>query len=133
MDPIVLQAHEGEAIWFLDSLVTVKAARESTGGWALGEIAAAGHAPPLHAHHSEDEAFYVLEGEMAIICGDRRFNAVAGSFVLIPRGVPHTFKVEQPAKWLAPGAGGGFIKIVRGVGRPAPRKSVPRPGRAPHL
>jgi len=85
MDPIVLQADEGEAIWFLDTLVTVKAASESTGSWALVEIAAAGHAPPLHAHHSEDEAFYVLEGEMSIICGDRRFNAAAGSFVLIPR------------------------------------------------
>src|SRR5438552_17548449 len=98
MDPIVLQAHEGEAIWFLGTLVTVKAASESTGSWALVEIAAAGHAPPLHAHHSEDEASYVLEGEMSIICGDRRFNAAAGAFVLIPRGVPHTFTVEQPAK-----------------------------------
>src|SRR5438094_6487125 len=111
MDPIVLQADEGEAIWFLDTLVTVKAASESTGSWALMEMAAAGHAPPLHAHHSEDEAFYVLEGEMAIICGDRRFNAAAGSFVLIPRGVPHTFKVEQPAKWLVLAPSGDFMSL----------------------
>src|SRR2546427_9875415 len=114
MDPIVLQADEGEAIWFLHTLVTVKAASESTGGWALVDIAAAGHAPPLHAHHSEDEAFYVLEGEMSIICGDRRFNAAAGAFVLIPRGVPHTFKVGQPAKWVGLAPQGGFLKCCRG-------------------
>jgi len=125
MDPIVLQADEGEAIWFLDTLVTVKAASESTGGWALVEIAAAGHAPPLHAHHGEDEAFYVLEGEMSIICGDRRFNAAAGSFVFIPRGVPHTFKVEQPAKWLVLAPSGDFMNFVREMGEPARTRSLP--------
>src|SRR2546425_11244989 len=104
MDPIVLQADEGEAIWFLDTLVTVKAASESTGGWALVEIAAAGHAPPLHADHSEDEAFYVLAGEMAIICGDRRFNAVAGAVCLLPSGCPHPSKGRPPGS-SAPRAG----------------------------
>src|SRR2546422_2285194 len=131
MDPIVLQAHEGEAIWFLGTLVTVKAASESTGSWALVEIAAAGHAPPLHAHHSEDEAFDVLEGEMSIICGDRRFNAAAGSFVLIPRGVPHTFKIEQPAKWLLLAPSGDFMKFVCGIGETARKKSLPSLGRPP--
>jgi mannose-6-phosphate isomerase-like protein (cupin superfamily) len=51
------------------------------------EIAAAGHAPPLHAHHGEDEAFYVLEGEMSILCGDRSFNADASSILRSTRTV----------------------------------------------
>src|SRR5439155_27138658 len=123
MDPIVLQADEGEAIWFLDTLVTVKAASESTGSWALMEMAAAGHAPPLHAHHSEDEAFYVLEGEMSIICGDRRLNAAAGSFVLITRGVPHTFKGEQPAKWPVLAPSGDLMNFVGEMGEPGRARS----------
>ena len=125
MDPITLKADEGEAIWFLDTLVTVKAASESTGSWALVEIAAAGHAPPLHAHHGEDEAFYVLEGEMSIICGDSRFTASAGSFVLVPRGAPHTFKVEQLARWLVLAPSGDFMKFVREMGEPAQTRSLP--------
>ena len=125
MNPIMLQADEGEAIWFLDTLVTVKAASESTGSWALVEIAAAGHAPPLHAHHGEDEAFYVLEGEMSIICGDHQFSAPAGSFVLIPRGVPHTFTVAHPARWLVLAPSGDFMKFVREMGEPARTRSLP--------
>jgi mannose-6-phosphate isomerase-like protein (cupin superfamily) len=124
MDPITLHADEGEAIWFLDTLVTVKAAGESTGSWALVEIEAAGHAPPLHAHHGEDEAFYVLEGEMSITCGDSHFNAAAGSFVLIPKGVPHTFNVEK-AKWLVLAPSGDFMNFVREMGEPARTRSLP--------
>ena len=125
MDPIMLKADEGEAIWFLDTLVTVKAASESTGSWALVEIAAAGHAPPLHVHHREDEAFYVLEGELSIVCGDRRFTASAGSFVLVPRGAPHTFKAKESTKWLVLAPGGDFMNFVREMGEPARTRSLP--------
>jgi oxalate decarboxylase/phosphoglucose isomerase-like protein (cupin superfamily) len=48
--------------------------------------------PPPHIHHREDEFYYVLEGELEILDGDRTFMASAGSFVHIPRGTLHTFK-----------------------------------------
>jgi mannose-6-phosphate isomerase-like protein (cupin superfamily) len=46
---------------------------------------------PLHRHRSEDEAWYVLEGELAFRFGSREFTVGAGSGVLLPHGTPHTF------------------------------------------
>ncbi|MDX8461969.1 quercetin 2,3-dioxygenase [Mesorhizobium humile] len=120
---------EGEAIWFLRNRMTVKATAETTrGGFALLEtLLAPGFSPPLHIHHREDESFYVLDGEMTMKCGDRIFRAGAGSFVFLPRDVPHTFVVEggKPARMLTlltPGGGEGFF--IDG-GRPAEAEGLP--------
>ena len=47
-------------------------------------------APP-HQHVHEDELFYVLEGELTALAGDQTVSAGPGSFLLMPRGVPHGF------------------------------------------
>jgi quercetin dioxygenase-like cupin family protein len=107
---------EGQGIWFLRNHMTIKATAETTGG-AFGLVEsrmAPGFSPPLHIHRREDEAFYVLEGEMTMRCGERTFQASAGSFVFLPRDVPHTFVVEgdRPARMLTlltPGGGEGFF------------------------
>jgi hypothetical protein len=39
------------------------------------------------------EAFYVLEGEYKFQCGDLTFEARPGSFLIVPKGVPHGFSV----------------------------------------
>jgi mannose-6-phosphate isomerase-like protein (cupin superfamily) len=111
-----LEPGEGQAIWFLRNRVTIKATAESTGGaYGLFESRIApGFSPPLHVHHREDEAFWVLEGEVSMRCGDRTFRAAAGAFVFLPRAVPHTFVVEgdTPARMLTlltPGGGEGFF------------------------
>src|SRR5690348_16932078 len=46
---------------------------------------------PLHIHHSDDEAWYVLEGILAFRLGDQEIEAPAGSAVFAPRGIPHTY------------------------------------------
>ncbi len=46
---------------------------------------------PLHRHFADDEAWYVLEGTLGFVRGDERLEAPAGSAVLVPRGVAHTF------------------------------------------
>jgi mannose-6-phosphate isomerase-like protein (cupin superfamily) len=46
---------------------------------------------PLHVHHSDDEAWYVLEGALAFRVGDDEVEATAGDCVIAPRGQPHTF------------------------------------------
>jgi mannose-6-phosphate isomerase-like protein (cupin superfamily) len=56
----------------------------------------------LHVHHRDDEAWYVLEGTLGFVRGDERLEAPAGSAVLVPRGVVHTF-------WTA---GGGEARYV---------------------
>ncbi len=47
--------------------------------------------PALHFHYSQDECWYVLEGEFLIKVGDALYEAKAGDTVFGPRGVPHTF------------------------------------------
>jgi mannose-6-phosphate isomerase-like protein (cupin superfamily) len=46
---------------------------------------------PLHLHHNDDEAWYVLEGMLCVRVGDRDVEAKAGSAVFVPRGTPHTY------------------------------------------
>jgi quercetin dioxygenase-like cupin family protein len=45
----------------------------------------------LHVHHHEDEALYVLAGELTARVGDRTHTLGAGAFILMPRDVPHSF------------------------------------------
>jgi len=45
-----------------------------------------------HVHADEDDAFYILEGEMTFELGDgEEVAAPPGTFVLVPPGVPHAF------------------------------------------
>jgi mannose-6-phosphate isomerase-like protein (cupin superfamily) len=46
---------------------------------------------PLHLHHSDDEAWYVLEGTLCVRVGDKDLEAKAGSAVFVARGTPHTY------------------------------------------
>jgi mannose-6-phosphate isomerase-like protein (cupin superfamily) len=46
---------------------------------------------PLHLHHHDDEAWYVLEGTLCVRVGDKDVEAHAGSAVFVPRGTPHTY------------------------------------------
>jgi len=56
-----------------------------------GESSAERPIAPLHLHRNDDEAWYVLEGTLGFVRGDERLEAPAGSAVLVPRGVVHTF------------------------------------------
>src|SRR5262245_17027013 len=46
---------------------------------------------PRHVHHTDDEAWYVLEGTLRIEVGDEEVEAAAGAGVLVRRGTPHTY------------------------------------------
>jgi mannose-6-phosphate isomerase-like protein (cupin superfamily) len=81
-----------------DRAANVKASGRSTGGsLTLIELAIDG-GPPRHTHTREDESFYVLTGALDVECGDDRFQAGPGSFVFLPRNLPHVFRsVSGPA------------------------------------
>lgn len=70
--------------------------------------------PPLHIHHDAAEAFYVLEGEYRIFLDGDEFLCPAGSFIYIPAGVPHGFRVgDKPSRKLnlyVPGAMVGYFE-----------------------
>jgi quercetin dioxygenase-like cupin family protein len=64
---------------------------------------------PPHRHRSYDEAFFVLEGEMTFDVGERQSSrAGPGTFVFVPRGVPHRFANPGPttARMLVIGSSG---------------------------
>jgi quercetin dioxygenase-like cupin family protein len=57
---------------------------------------------PLHVHHSDDEAWYVLEGTLGFRLGKDEIKAPTGSAVLVERGTPHTYwnAGDVPARYL---------------------------------
>jgi len=89
--PIVLQPDEGKVLDVLGEIITIKVAGEDTDGayTIVQNVSPPSGGPPLHLHHREDEAFYVLEGEYEIQCGADRINATPG---FAPRKIPHTFR-----------------------------------------
>ena len=129
--PYALAAGEGEALWFLGQLITIKASAATTGGGlALMEgVASQGPASPLHVHRRESEWWYVLEGELVIWAAGKVIEAPAGSFVYGPVGVPHTFSiVSSRARFLLGTEPAGFEGFVRAGAQPAGAASLPPVG-----
>jgi quercetin dioxygenase-like cupin family protein len=132
--PIARHAGEGEALWFLGSLVTIKASGEDTGGRlaVVEHLSPRGSGSPLHVHRNEDESFYVLEGELTLWVDGQTIVAQAGSFVYGPRDVPHTFIVSsEEARFLLIAEPAGFDDFVRVVGEPAQQLVIPPPATEP--
>ncbi len=123
-------AGAGEMIWVVGDTYTFKATGAETDGqlfvWEASVPPLGG--PPPHIHHTQQEAYYLLEGELEIMDGERTFAASAGSFVYIPPGVVHSFRntASTPARmlvWMTPA---GFENFFREVGqRPRPGESAP--------
>src|SRR3982074_2977164 len=69
---------------------------------ALENVIPPGEGPPLHTHANEDEAWYVLDGELRFLLGTEVRTAPAGSFVFVPRGTQHCFHNDggRPARIL---------------------------------
>jgi mannose-6-phosphate isomerase-like protein (cupin superfamily) len=72
-----------------------------------------------HVHADEDDAFYILEGELTFIFGDEQVPAPPGTFVLAPPGVEHGFRNDgtRPVRMLNIHAPAGFD---RRIGLPDP-------------
>jgi mannose-6-phosphate isomerase-like protein (cupin superfamily) len=86
---------------------------ESIGGWPTIREVPPGDMPPLHGHHTHDEGFLVLSGEVSLFLGGRELALRSGEFVLAPRGVPHTYRVgDAPARWLNVSMPSGFEQFV---------------------
>jgi mannose-6-phosphate isomerase-like protein (cupin superfamily) len=105
-------------LWFTDTRMRVLVSED---GCSLIEAEARqGNMPPLHIHHDEDEAFYVLEGRLSLHTPDGAVQLEAGEAVLGPRGVPHTYRVEsETACWLVTTNGGRFADFVAQASVPA--------------
>jgi len=47
--------------------------------------------PPWHLHHSQEEWFYVVDGDYVAEVGDERYQLRPGDSVFAPRGKPHVW------------------------------------------
>lgn len=112
---IVLLPGEGRSIDLGGFAMCVKASGSQTGGLftMLESDEPPGFGPPLHIHYDTAEAFYVIKGEYRIFIGDEEFVCPAGSFIYIPVGVTHGFRVgDVPSRKLnlyAPAAMVGYF------------------------
>ena len=127
---ILLGPGEGKAAYVLGDRYTFKASAKETGGaYAVWEFTApaAAAGPPRHIHEREDEAFYILEGELIFEIGERTVRASAGTFAFAPRGVAHKFSNPGavPAKALVIASPGGFEKALEEMAQVAPRGDQP--------
>jgi mannose-6-phosphate isomerase-like protein (cupin superfamily) len=91
----ILRPGEGRPIDLGGFRMSVKATDEQTNGafTLLEADEPAGFGPPLHIHRDAAEAFYVLEGEYIIFLDGREASCPAGSFIFIPSGITHGFRV----------------------------------------
>jgi quercetin dioxygenase-like cupin family protein len=126
-----LEATSTEQLWFLNTLHTIRVRHdEGEDGISVMEtLAPHGDSPPLHVHHTEDELFHLLEGELRFRVGDADLTIAAGETLLAPKGVPHTYRVEsrRGARWLVITRRGDFERFVRSQSRPAERPDLPTP------
>ena len=108
---LILRPGEGRSIDLGSFGMSVKATQDDTDGLftLLEAQEPAGFGPPLHIHRDAAEAFYVLEGEYIIFIDGREEPCPAGSFIFIPAGIPHGFRVGGVASrklvLFAPAAG----------------------------
>jgi mannose-6-phosphate isomerase-like protein (cupin superfamily) len=121
---IVRMPSEGRLIGVVGDVYRFLAVGEDTDGrYALWEaVVPPGGGPPPHVHSREEEGFYILEGEITFVIGDKRLVASAGMFANMPVGTLHSFKNQsgKPAKmliWVAPA---GLEKMFLEVGQPVP-------------
>ncbi len=128
--PLAVPSEGGEALWWFDSLAVIKATSADTGGqMAIIEITEApGAQAPLHVHHQEDEAFWILEGDVTLEVGDTTIEAHAGDYTFGPRNIPHRYTVgEAGCRMLFILTPGGFEDLVREMSEPATNRTLPPP------
>ncbi len=122
-------AADGPATWAMGSLFEKLLSAEESGG-ALGVSLVTqppGTATPLHRHTREAEAFYLLAGTMTYQAGEQTFRLSKGSFMYLPLGVPHAFRVTgtETTQFLALTSPGGLMDLYDEVGIVATARRLP--------
>ena len=85
---------DGPSYWGPGDLYTFLVTGEESGGayFAMEAYLPPGGGPPPHIHTREDETFYLLEGEVEFLLGERTIVAGPGDFISVPRGTVHRFR-----------------------------------------
>jgi len=127
--PYVTTVQNAPAYWQVGILWAMLATGEQTGGSysLMWELCPRGSGPTPH-FHDQDEQFYVLEGEITYLADGQELRATANSFVLIPRGTVHSFRVDsETATLLNSYTPAGFERVITELGEPAQARTLPPP------
>jgi mannose-6-phosphate isomerase-like protein (cupin superfamily) len=89
MEPVVIPPGEGHRVGNVEFLARTVDTRRFTFG--IIEIQP-GRELERHVHADEDDAFYIVAGEMTFLLGSREVSAPPGTFVLVPPGNEHGFR-----------------------------------------
>lgn len=125
--PYAATTEDGPAYWQVGILWVILATAEQTGGdySLMWELCPQGSGPPPH-YHDQDEQFFLIDGEITFRAGNQELKVGSGSFVLIPRGTVHYFRVDSDtATILNSYTPGGFERSIMELGEPAPTRTMP--------
>jgi quercetin dioxygenase-like cupin family protein len=121
--PYIARGKEAQSIWLLRDHVTPLIGPQHTNGHFAMAISGChpGDGPPPHIHRREDEAFYILEGEMTFLYGDQLLRAAPGTFVWGPRDIVHRFQCtsKTPAKMVLMVSPTQFLDFAMTLAEPA--------------
>ncbi len=131
-----LKAGEGRSYWVVGDLYTIKTGGDETGeAFALIEgWVPPGGGPPPHIHRREDEAFYVLEGQIQFHADGEHILATPGTWITLERGSLHHFRNvgSTPAKILILVTPAGLERFFAEIGREATDDRSPEAGTVTH-
>lgn len=119
------------AWWFLGTLAVLRNPEGSPTTPVVMELTVPpGGSPPRHVHETLDDSFLLLDGEVVVRCGEETVVVRPGGYVVMPRGVEHTFRVTSrtPARMLLVHANDSFLRFVEALGTPTDDRRLPPPG-----
>jgi len=135
---IIRDREECQPTWFFNALMTTVASTTETGGaYSLTEhLVTSASNPPMHVQVDEDEAFYILDGEVEFEVDGVVATATPGTFAFVARGAAHTFRVlTDTARMLVICSGkptNNLEYFFLNMGDPATERVLPEPA-APDL
>jgi len=130
-EPFILRREDVPSFWLVDSLWSVLATADTTGGALsiMDQVMPKGSGPPAHIHPRLHEYFYLLEGDISYQLGDQVLPASAGAFVSVPATTVHGFVVgSETARVLNLYTPGGFTEQISALGTPTTDLRLPREG-----
>ena len=119
---IALGPGDGKTFGVVGQKFRILARGEQTGGAyaAFEAIVPPGDGAPPHLHVDDEEVFYVADGAITLNVDGHDIDAGTGSFVVVPKGVIHTFRNDgdRDARLLITVRPAGLDKFFQEVGIP---------------
>ncbi len=128
--PTLTSRRNAEAIWFNHGCWSILADSASTGGsYSVFEVELPqGLADEPHLYAQIDKAYYLFDGKLEFFVDDEVFELIEGSFIFIPRGSVHGFRViSETAQFLNIHTMPGYERVIRACGTKVNEAVLPSP------